>query len=390
MVSKRLLSFDAFAKTAEDARVRTASGGLVTLLACGLIAWLSLWEYADYRRVEFAPEMVVDKARGERMNIYLNITFPHVPCEVLTMDAMDTSGEIQADIEQSVTKTLLDEHGRALSSSQLTDEAHDRDEAIRQRLQDPDYCGSCYGAKPDTECCNTCEEIKKAYAAKGWAFHDGSGMEQCEQEHYQENLEAHKNYGCNFAGTVSVNKVVGNLHFAPGASYTMNGQHTHDLTLFGRRDNPFTFSHTIHELAFGETVAGARGVNPLDGAVRETDQKATHFAYFVKVVATRYEYLNGEVYETNQYAVTSHERGLQGGRDEDHPHTFHSAGGVPGVFFAYDISPMKVINRERRARSFGAFLSSVLALVGGVVTVAAMVDRGVYEVDKALRRKKAV
>lgn len=62
--------------------------------------------------------------------------------------------------------------------------------------------------------------------------------------------------------------------------------------------------------------------------------------------------------------------------------------GIPGVYFSYDISPMKVINREQRPKSFGAFLTGVCSIIGGVLTVAAVIDRGVWEADKAIRRKK--
>ena len=39
---------------------------------------------------------------------------------------------------------------------------------------------------------------------------------------------------------------------------------------------------------------------------------------------------------------------------------------------------MKVINHEEK-KSFVAFLTGVCAIVGGTLTVAAAVDRGVYE-----------
>jgi hypothetical protein len=44
-----------------------------------------------------------------------------------------------------------------------------------------------------------------------------------------------------------------------------------------------------------------------------------------------------------------------------------------------DISPMKVINREARSKSFSGFLVGVCAVVGGTLTVAAAIDRALYE-----------
>lgn len=47
---------------------------------------------------------------------------------------------------------------------------------------------------------------------------------------------------------------------------------------------------------------------------------------------------------------------------------------------------MKVINREERTKTFSGFLTGVCAVIGGTLTVAAAIDRGVYE--GAVRVKK--
>jgi hypothetical protein len=103
----RFTQLDAFTKTVEDARVRTTSGGIVTLLSLLTILWLTWCEWAEYRRVLVRPELVVDKSRGERMEIHLNVTFPRVPCELLTLDVMDVSGEIQNEVQHGVSKVRL-------------------------------------------------------------------------------------------------------------------------------------------------------------------------------------------------------------------------------------------------------------------------------------------
>jgi len=64
------------------------------------------------------------------------------------------------------------------------------------------------------------------------------------------------------------------------------------------------------------------------------------------------------------------------------PHTCPCA----GVFFMYDLSPMMVQLTEHR-RSFTHFLTGVCAIVGGVFTVAGMVDGMLYHSTRALRKK---
>lgn len=48
-----------------------------------------------------------------------------------------------------------------------------------------------------------------------------------------------------------------------------------------------------------------------------------------------------------------------------------------GLFFNYEISPLMVIHRETR-QSLAHFLTSTCAIVGGVLTVAGLVDSFVY------------
>jgi endoplasmic reticulum-Golgi intermediate compartment protein 3 len=64
MGKSRFRAFDAFQKTVEEARIRTASGGLVTLAAACIIFWLLVLETWDWRRIVVRDELVVDKTRG--------------------------------------------------------------------------------------------------------------------------------------------------------------------------------------------------------------------------------------------------------------------------------------------------------------------------------------
>ena len=44
---------------------------------------------------------------AEKMEIHLNITFPKIPCELLTLDVMDVSGEQQSGVMHGVSKIRL-------------------------------------------------------------------------------------------------------------------------------------------------------------------------------------------------------------------------------------------------------------------------------------------
>lgn len=60
----RFTKLDAFTKTVDEARIRTTSGGIVTIVSLLVVLFLSWGEWVDYRRVLIHPELVVDKSRG--------------------------------------------------------------------------------------------------------------------------------------------------------------------------------------------------------------------------------------------------------------------------------------------------------------------------------------
>lgn len=310
------------------------------------------------------------------MEIHLNISFPRVPCELLTLDIMDVSGEQQVGVKHGISKVHLAPlsqggHPVALTSLDLHNEA---DAATHLA---PDYCGNCYGAPAPTTatksgCCQTCEEVREAYATVSWAFGRGEGVEQCEREHYSEKLDAEREQGCRIEGGFRVNKVIGNFHIAPGRSFSNGMMHVHDLNNYLESPVPggHTFTHEIHQLRFGPQLpdglssqigmsnAGwtSHHLNPLDNTRQETDEVAFNYMYFVKVVSTSYLPLGWESknplnklgnqnelpheliplglhgrgedgsVETHQYSVTSHKRSLGGGDDsaEGHKERLHA------------------------------------------------------------------
>jgi len=47
---------------------------------------------------------------------------------------------------------------------------------------------------------------------------------------------------------------------------------------------------------------------------------------------------------------------------------------------------MKVINRETRQKTFSGFLVGVCAIIGGTLTVAAAIDRALYEGARNIKK----
>jgi len=366
---------DAYPKTLEDFRVRTFSGAAVSVVSGLFILWLFVSEFIYYLSVEVKPELFVDTSRGEKLRINMDVVFHNLPCGYLSVDAMDISGEHQLDVDHNIFKKRLDKEGQPLNESPVKQpELGDQSVAVVELPKD--YCGSCYGAEPYSGyCCNTCDQVQEVYRKKGWAFVNPDGIEQCVREGYSQKLKEQSGEGCQVYGYLYVNKVAGNFHFAPGKSFQQHHMHVHDLQPF--RTLKFNLSHTINRLSFGKEFPGI--VNPLDGvkkADEREEQGAGMYQYFVKVVPTIYESLNSAVLNTNQFSVTEHFKPLKG----------EASHGLPGVFVMYELSPIMVKFTEGR-KSFAHFLTGVCAIIGGVFTVAGLVDSLIYHSMRSLKKK---
>jgi hypothetical protein len=172
-MSGQLQRFDAYAKTLDDFRVRTTSGGLVTIISTLIIFLLFCLQLQYYLTTDIEQVLFVDTSRQEKMNITIDIRFPILPCSYLTIDAMDVSGESQTDIIHNLYKTRLDLNGNPLTtdmvkvSLQPIRKTNDTQESTTS-VSD---CESCYGAESDEhKCCPTCDDVKAAYRQKGWSF----------------------------------------------------------------------------------------------------------------------------------------------------------------------------------------------------------------------------
>lgn len=388
----------------DDVRIRTNIGAILTFVSALLIAVLTMSEFSDYLRVRNEPWLEVDYSRQEKLEVNLNITFPRVPCYLLSLDILDISGDLTVDVRHDVTRTRLDSDGDVIEEGEKELET----EAARIAAKRPKgYCGSCYGATPpESGCCNTCDEVRQAYADSRWSFHAPHNVEQCVQEGWKERVEAENHEGCNIAGVLHLNKVIGNLHLSPGRAFQYNTLFSNELVpyLSGSGDEYHHFGHVIHELSFGSdgefphdapprevSVKDHLGIrDPLKGVVTHQKESQFMYQYFVKAVPTEMHFLNGDNFRTYQYSVTSYERDLvpndptkEHNEQREPSNVLHLMRGVPGVFINYEISPLRIVHREER-NSFTHFLTNTCAIVGGILTIAGLVDALIYRSRRTL------
>lgn len=100
------------------------------------------------------------------------------------------------------------------------------------------------------------------------------------------------------------------------------------------------------------------------------NSSAVIYRYFLKIVPTTYQYLDGRVVNnTYQYSVTRSAKVLT--------QELFGSTQIPGVFVTYELSPI-MIKYVERSQPFSHFLTSCCAIIGGVFTVAGMFDAFTY------------
>ncbi|CAO3672644.1 unnamed protein product [Rhizopus stolonifer] len=296
---------------------------------------------------------------------------------------MDESGEQSSGYSQDVTKIRLDTTGKIIESGHTVRLGDYTNDAKKAQQEAPE-CGSCYGAEPLREdgCCHSCQDVREAYVKQGWGLVNPKQIDQCIRESWLDKLENQANEGCNVHGHLLVNKVRGNFHFAPGGAFQAGSMHVHDLQEYsqGSEGHSFDMSHTINKLKFGpDTKDQSEDILAVTNSLANTDKQTVNgrmvYQYFLKIVSTELRHLQSAAVHTNQYSVTQNEIALKEG-----------AGGLPGVFFNMEISPMHIIYQETRP-AFTSLVTGLLAIVGGIFTVAGLVDRVVYKAERAYKKK---
>lgn len=330
-VKSKLKRFDVYRKLPHDLTEPTLSGAFVSIIACAFMTLLFLTELAEYLKVSTHTEMFVDINRGgEKLIININLTFPKYPCGMLSLDAQDIMGSHIVNVGGNMKKIRIDPEGKMIEEEDLFG---DKDHDHAKEAADP-------------------QAIKAQIDAKE---------------------------GCSLIGHILVNKVPGNFHVSSHALH--NQLHM----IVGSDNSKLDFSHIIHHLSFGvnrdiEYIKKhfAEGVlSPLDNLQRirpEAIRDPLSYEYYIKVVPTTYQTLDGSEYFVHQFTANTNE---------------FSSQGMPAVFFRYDLSPVTVKFTQTQA-SFFHFIVQVCAIVGGVFTVAGLIDNLLHtSISRILRKRDA-
>jgi hypothetical protein len=350
------------------------------------------------------------------LKVNFDLSFPHIACNLLALDAVDESGIPQKGVVHDIYKRKLTSGGLAvglaskhhelgnglLSEKDVEDLHKDMDSSSGSSSSSSSSggsgsdggsgeggveaaavggCGNCYGAGDVGECCNTCDDVRRAYDRKGWLF-QSQGISQCATENKRTTLRdgSAVDGGCQIYGHLELSMAAGGhfhivphkrLHSADGSKVPGGLMNLLDLIFFTY--DQFNITHKVNSLRFGDNFPGI--TSPLDGRYRQLEDKHGMYQYYIKIVPTRYKGLNGKEIVSNQYAVTEHMRHLSPG----------SGKALPGLYFFYEVSPVQAVFEERRVRRPLSFLTSVCAIVGGAFQVMGIVDLAFVSFQKVFK-----
>mmetsp|Transcript_21768 Transcript_21768/g.32260 ORF Transcript_21768/g.32260 Transcript_21768/m.32260 type:complete len:405 (-) Transcript_21768:106-1320(-) len=386
--SQKLKKIDYHSTVSSEFKVKTANGAILSLVTLSLIAYLTFTEFTYNLTPTLRERAHVNATTPNGIEMEFDVTFPSVPCALLSIDSNDPMGQQQSmhiDQEHRVWKHRVDKDGKLIGKKSkfelgntLQEEKHLEDFAKERQMEfkddkekeDDGYypeesCGSCYGAGEDGECCNTCDDVKRAYQKKGWLFQTDMEVKQCTKDLGSKDM---KGEGCNVHGKVALSSGGGNLHLAPGHAMEDFGKEqvfTNLADFIAQAFETFNVSHTVNKVRFGEEYPG--DIHQLDGAEKMVEDAYGMYQYYVQIVPTEYRFLNGTKIQTNQYSVTEHMRHVSPGSNK----------GLPGVFFFYEVSPLHVEIQEYR-HGWIRFFTSVAAVVGGVFSTMSIMDMYVF------------
>jgi hypothetical protein len=326
----------------DDLRVRTKSGAFLSMLLAlfaGLffaIKTLRFFSPKIFRDLALTPSVVNQQ---DFVNISVSVIVD-LPCYFLHLDAIDSLGFSQFDINSTANLRRLTSLGKFIGIAKQT----------LKRL-----CHPCFGILPDNVCCNSCEQLVLMFLFKGLIPHP-EHWPQCRSQNAPPQVSLDEK--CLIKGKISVNKVSGQFHIAPGRNDLEPGQveHHHDLS--------FTFpnldmSHKIERIRFGPDIPTAH--TPLTGlSMRHHGNGPMEYHYHLMATPLVHIYNGKERARGYEYTTMITQAHI-------------SPGMAPGIFFDYRFTPYGVVVNAV-SRSFGQYLTSTFGFLSGAFAAVTLLD----------------
>ncbi|KAJ8940662.1 hypothetical protein NQ314_010638 [Rhamnusium bicolor] len=324
----KVKKLDIFPKVEETFKETSSVGGTFSIISFLIIIWLVYSEVNYYLNSKFVFKFSPDIDLDEKLKINVDLTIA-MPCRNLGADILDSTnqnafkfGALEEEdtwFELAPNQQIHFDNKRHFNSY-LREEYH----AIQDLLWRSSF-STQFGELPPRS-----HNPNRPYDA------------------------------CRIYGSLILNKVAGNFHITAGKSLNLPRGHVHISAFMSEKD--YNFTHRVNKFSFGDPSPGI--VHPLEGDEIISYNGMTLFNYFIEVVPTNINTFLTSV-STYQYSIKALNRPI------DHDKGSH---GMPGLFFKYDVSALRVTVRQERDH-FGMFLARLCSIIGGVFVCSGIVNR---------------
>jgi hypothetical protein len=352
---------DLLPKIADDYRIGTVPGGLLSIAALITTVVLAGFEVSQFLRPPVKQILLMDtrKPTGPdgvtiaaqyqaAIQINFQIKFPHAPCYLLHFDAIESFTETPLPLDDTdITFTRLSKRGSVIGAF---------DQSVYENRIGSE-CGSCFDAANTTKCCNSCRAVLDAYERSELSFPALSQISTCQS--VAERLEPMDSEGCEVVASYRTIRIKSQFHVSPGMSSVIEGHHVHNLLTFSKTGFELNLSHTITNLYFGDREPETPG--PLAGFTTVQEGPGSWATvYTVDIIA--------DEYSAERYIIENR------------------TDAVLGVLVDYDISPL-VASASYNQETLVGLLTRLVMLLGGVLFMFRIFDSAAFMETR--RRGKA-
>ncbi|WZZ59948.1 hypothetical protein YC2023_060055 [Brassica napus] len=426
----KIKSVDFYRKIPRDLTEASLSGAGLSIVGALAMIFLFGMELSTYLAVTTNTSVIVDNSSdGDFLRINFNVSFPSLSCEFASVDVSDVLGTNRLNLTKTIKKVPIDPHLRATgaevhSTSGLDlinhgDEDHGNNTYAAIPLTGATFDKFSHQYNPETDGrvllgsvdCTEETTLCKRNHIQGYPsiriFRKGSDLKEDHGHHEHESYygdrdtesilkmvedllkpikkEDHKlaldgktdnvassikkapvSGGCRIVGYVRAKKVPGEIIIS-----AHSGAHSFDAS-------QMNMSHYVSHLSFGKMIS---------------ERLLTDMKRLMPYLGLSHDRLNNKWFvNEGQFAanvtiehylqivkteVVSRRFGQEHSVIEEYEYTAHSSVAhgyyYPVAKFRFDLSPMQVLISEN-PKSFSHFITNVCAIIGGVFTVAGILD----------------
>jgi len=368
----KLASVHFFRRVPKDMTESTAHGGVVSIVGAVLMVLLFLNELSSYMTVDTSSKIVMDQNSDRQWAIEFNVTMAHIPCKYASVDIADLHGMVQHNMTLNIERWHVDENfepyvehvaqERKVEYEEIDHPEFDHEDDNPVQVLTTDLWDDQMHQFPvvmvnfHAPWCMWCRRL-----APVW---EHAALKSAEK----------------FGDEVMFGKV----------------DCTHRDAVQICRNNRIMAFPTVRVYKNGQTIShqdydGDRSVDALVNYVQHQRWATDEEFNKQKMAKAEIAKVTSPEAFTGERARGCRLNGVQLPLSASYQYTVTNAQFAeeqesPSAKFSFDLSPMQVMVMEE-TRSFGHFITSVCAIIGGVFTMIGIFDAVLHHSVRAIEHK---